>query len=66
MVPFSEEVILKMLRFATKTEGATHITGDWKGQPFFLMVATGANVGLVQQYLREGGLVLTPETKMEL
>lgn len=58
-------VVLRLLRHAAKVEGMSHIEGTWNGAPFILMAATGANVGLVKQYTRTGGLILVSNTTPE-
>ena len=60
------DLLLRLFRHSRKTEGAAEIKGEWNGLPFIVIAAVGASAGLVEKYIREGGLVLTPNNSSEL
>jgi hypothetical protein len=60
-----ERLLSRLLKHSMKTEGAAEIKGDYKGVPFFIIVATGASAGLMERYVRQGTLQLTPNDEQE-
>ncbi len=58
-----DDPLVKLVRFAAKTESAAEMRGDIDGFPFLAIVVTGANVGIVERLMREGRLMLTPNKR---
>ncbi len=60
-----DDILLRLLRYAEKTEGAAHADLEWHGSPAFVVVVTGANVGLFKRYALAGELSLIPNDSKE-
>lgn len=56
------DLLLKAFRFSEQHEQAAEIKGEWDGKPFLIIVAVGAQAGLLERYARKGVLRLTPES----
>lgn len=57
---YEGDLLLELLQHAQRTEGAVEVKGDWQGMPYMIVVAVGANAGLLEKYARSGTLRLTP------